>query len=59
MESLAHYPLTVVAYLLDGALIVITESITELRYYREAVFVPPPGPESEQLKEIAAKHRVG
>ncbi|NED69912.1 hypothetical protein G3I15_54240, partial [Streptomyces sp. SID10244] len=27
MESLAHYPLTVVAYLLDGELIVITESI--------------------------------
>lgn len=29
MESLAHYPLTVVAYLLDGELIVITESIDE------------------------------
>lgn len=41
------------------ALADITESITELRYYREAVFVPPPGPESEQLKEIAAKYRVG
>ncbi|NYG38628.1 oligoribonuclease [Janibacter alkaliphilus] len=41
------------------ALADITESIAELRYYREAVFVPPPGPESEQLKEIAAKYRVG
>ncbi|MBD1319867.1 non-ribosomal peptide synthetase [Gordonia hankookensis] len=29
MESLAHYPLTVVAYLLDGELIVITESIDD------------------------------
>lgn len=27
MESLAHYPLTVVAYLLDGELIVITEAL--------------------------------
>ncbi|MGV9712547.1 amino acid adenylation domain-containing protein [Gordonia sp. NPDC003424] len=27
MESLAHYPLTVVAYLLDGELIVITEAV--------------------------------
>ena len=41
------------------ALADITESIAELRYYREAVFVTPPGPESEQLKEIAAKYRVG
>ncbi|MDY6809912.1 MAG: amino acid adenylation domain-containing protein [Actinomycetota bacterium] len=27
MESLAHYPLTVVAYLLDGELVIITETI--------------------------------
>lgn len=29
MESLAHYPLTVAAYLLDGELVVMTESIPE------------------------------
>ncbi|MFE9427680.1 oligoribonuclease [Kitasatospora sp. NPDC006697] len=40
------------------ALADIRESIAELRYYREAVFVPAPGPESEQAREIAAKHRI-
>jgi len=34
------------------------ESIAELRYYREAVFVPPPGPDSASAKEIAARHVV-
>lgn len=34
----------------------IQESIEELRYYREAVFVPPPGPSSANLKAIAARH---
>ncbi len=29
------------------ALADIQESIEELRYYREAVFVPPPGPDSD------------
>jgi len=38
------------------ALADIQESIEELRYYREAVFVPPPGPDSAQAKEIAARH---
>jgi oligoribonuclease len=38
------------------ALADIQESIEELRYYREAVFVPPPGPDSTQAKEIAARH---
>ena len=33
------------------------ESIEELRYYREAVFVPPPGPDSATAKGIAAKHQ--
>jgi oligoribonuclease len=37
------------------ALADITESITELRYYREAVFVPQPGPDSETARAIAAK----
>jgi oligoribonuclease len=38
------------------ALADIQESIEELRYYREAVFVASPGPDSEHAKEIAAKH---
>jgi oligoribonuclease len=38
------------------ALADIRESIEELRYYREAVFVPSPGPESEAVKEIAQRH---
>ncbi|MFT3871105.1 MAG: oligoribonuclease [Nocardioides sp.] len=38
------------------ALADITESIEELRYYREAVFVAPPGPDSDTAKEIAARH---
>ena len=38
------------------ALADIQESIEELRYYREAVFVPQPGPDSGQAREIAARH---
>jgi oligoribonuclease len=38
------------------ALADIQESIEELRYYREAVFVPPPGPDSARAREIAARH---
>ena len=38
------------------ALADIQESIEELRYYREAVFVAPPGPDSETVKEVAARH---
>ncbi len=37
------------------ALADIKESIRELRYYREAVFVPPPGPDSASAREIAAR----
>ncbi|GAB3560629.1 oligoribonuclease [Spelaeicoccus albus] len=37
------------------ALADIRESITELRYYREALFVEQPGPTSEDAKAIAAK----
>jgi oligoribonuclease len=37
------------------ALADITESIRELRYYRSAVFVPPPGPDSETSRALAAK----
>jgi oligoribonuclease len=38
------------------ALADIQESIEELRYYRDAVFVPPPGPDSDTAREIAARH---
>jgi len=38
------------------ALADIQESIEELRYYREAIFVPPPGPDSDTAKAIAARH---
>ncbi|UNK69339.1 oligoribonuclease [Microbacterium sp. H1-D42] len=37
------------------ALADILESIRELHYYREAVFVPEPGPSSDDAKEIAAR----
>ena len=39
------------------ALADIRESIEELRYYREAVFAPPPGPDSATAKAIAARHQ--
>jgi oligoribonuclease len=38
------------------ALADIQESIEELRYYRSAVFVPPPGPDSETARTLAAEH---
>jgi oligoribonuclease len=38
------------------ALADIQESIEELRYYRDAVFVPPPGPDSDTARSIAARH---
>ena len=38
------------------ALADIQESIEELRYYREAVFVPSPGPDSDAARAIAHKH---
>ncbi len=38
------------------ALADIRESIAELRYYREAVFVPAPGPDTATAKAIAARH---
>ncbi|GAA3608065.1 oligoribonuclease [Microlunatus ginsengisoli] len=40
------------------ALADVQESIEELRYYREAVFVPQPGPDSATAKEIAARHEA-
>ncbi len=39
------------------ALADIQESIEELRYYRDAVFVPQPGPSSSELAEIAKRHQ--
>ena len=38
------------------ALADIRESIEELRYYREAVFVRSPGPDSDTARAIARKH---
>lgn len=38
------------------ALADIRESIAELRYYREAVFVAQPGPDTATAKQIAAKY---
>ena len=38
------------------ALADIQESIEELRFYREAVFVPSPGPDSATAKQIARRH---
>jgi len=40
------------------ALADIRESIAELRYYRAAVFVAPPGPSAEDLRALAARHVV-
>jgi oligoribonuclease len=40
------------------ALADIRESILELRYYREAIFVPPPGPDSATARRIAARYAV-
>ena len=36
----------------------ILESIAELRFYREAVFVSMPGPDSDATKAIAARHEL-
>src|SRR5215472_13022701 len=38
------------------ALADISESIRELRYYREAIFVPMPGPDSATAREVAARY---
>ncbi len=38
------------------ALADIRESIEELRYYREAIFVAPPGPDSDTVRALAGKH---
>jgi oligoribonuclease len=38
------------------ALADIRESIAELRYYREAVFVPPPGPDTSTARQIAVRY---
>jgi len=38
------------------ALADITESVQELRYYREAIFVPQPGPDSPTARDIATRY---
>jgi oligoribonuclease len=40
------------------ALADIRESIAELRYYREAVFVEPPGRPTDELRALGARHVV-
>lgn len=40
------------------ALADIRESIAELRYYREAIFVAEPGPDTATSREIASRHGV-
>lgn len=40
------------------ALADIAESIEELRYYRQAIFVDPPGRPTLELKAIAARHQA-
>ena len=35
---------------------VVPSDPEELRYYREAVFVRPPGPDSDTARSIATKH---
>ncbi|MFC1419213.1 oligoribonuclease [Streptacidiphilus cavernicola] len=40
------------------ALADIRESIAELRFYREAVFVAQPGPDTEIARAIAARHQL-
>ena len=40
------------------ALADIRESIVELRYYREAVFVPQPGPDSATARALGERHVV-
>jgi oligoribonuclease len=37
------------------ALADIRESIRELQYYREAVFVPQPGPDTPTARQLAAR----
>ena len=39
------------------ALADIRDSINELKYYREVLFVPPPGPDSDSARAVAAKYR--
>lgn len=41
------------------ALADIEESIRELDYYRRTLFVPPPGPSSEQAQAVAAQLAAG
>ncbi|QMU75438.1 oligoribonuclease [Streptacidiphilus sp. PB12-B1b] len=40
------------------ALADIRESIAELAFYREAVFVPQPGPDTDTARDIAARHQL-
>jgi oligoribonuclease len=37
----------------------IRESIEELKFYRQAIFVPQPGPDSDAAKALAAQFTLG
>jgi len=41
------------------ALADIQESIEELKFYRQAIFVPQPGPDTDAVKALAAKFVLG
>lgn len=36
----------------------IRDSIAELRYYRDAVFVPPPGPDTATVQALGQEHTI-
>jgi oligoribonuclease len=36
----------------------IRDSIAELRYYRETIFVPQPGPDTDTVRAVAARHAL-
>jgi len=59
LDAYLHYRMVDVSSIKHGghrALADILESVQELRYYREAVFVLQPGPDSATAREIAAKY---
>jgi oligoribonuclease len=41
------------------ALVDIRESIEELKFYREAVFVPQPGPDGDTARTLASRFEIG
>jgi oligoribonuclease len=59
LDAHMHYRLVDVSSIKElTALADIRESIAELRYYRDAVMVPPPGPDTSTAKELGNNHVV-